>query len=472
MVQWCGEISGHSIKSREMKRKPRLKLRRFYLAPSEAVMLFLREIFAALIFVITVSFAAVVNVQYAEAQEQAFELYQEADFGITMQAPSDWTMEGDNVWLHSDVNPWHLPLIPIKELQPTALDILPEGKKTLLVDFTNEGGEDSFTLIRVAVEKTPFGTTLDNYADRVLQRLSTNNDNVQVHENSRTTISGNPAVKLVISYGDEEYSAMTTQVLTLYGNLAYIFQYDGEGQSYESDMPTAQHVFDSVSINPPVSRAQTLSLALAATGIAFTSFVVLKARNRNSRTSQILRETKKLFPSAFGIEILCVASAEIGGFLGLSYYGFNEFGIGMAYVLAYALAGFTTFASILGRSAHAHDDNEIICGCSDMAGHNHDSGFRAGIRQTFVNFAVGLKMMTRLHRKPNAKRIVKASLIVLISAESGCVIAAATVDIMLYQYSIFLSIPVALLVGTLTVALMAAFRSVKSQSLQRPSHQY
>jgi hypothetical protein len=418
------------------------------------------------------SFATVANVQYAKAQEQAFELYQDADFGITMQAPSDWTMEGDNVWLHSDVNPWHLPLIPIKELQPTVVDILLEGKKTLLVDFANEGADDSFTLLRVSVEKTPYGTTIDSYADRILQRISSNNDNVQLVENSRTTISGNPAAKLVISYGGEEYSATTTQVFTLYGNLAYVFQYDGEGESYESNLSTAQHVFDSVSISPPVSRAQTLSLALAAIGIAFASFVVLKARKKNSRTFLILGETKKLFPSAFGIEVLCVASAEIGGFLGLWYYGFNAFGITMAYVLAYALAGFTTFASILGRGAHARSDEEIICGCSDMAGHNHNSGFIAGIKQTFVNFAVGLKMMTKLHRKSNAKRIIKASLIVLISAESGCVIAAATVDIMLYQYSIFLSIPTALLVGTLTVSFMAAYRSVKSPTLQKAGHKH
>ena len=124
----------------------------------------------------------------------------------------------------------------------------------------------------------------------------------------------------------------------------------------------------------------------------------------------------------------------------------------MSYIMAYAFAGFTTFASILGRSAHAHDEDEIVCGCGDME-HGHDStGYVAGIKQTFVNFASGLSMMTKLHRKTNAKRIIKASVIVLISAESGCIIAAATIDIMLYQYSAFLSIPAALLAGTLTVA--------------------
>src|SRR6185295_16021884 len=104
----------------------------------------------------------------------------------------------------------------------------------------------------------------------------------------------------------------------------------------------------------------------------------------------------------------------------------------MSYVMAYALAGFTTFASILGRSARAHDEEEIICGCEDME-HSSNMGYGASIKKTFVNFASGLSMMTKLHRKTNARRIIKASLIVLISAESRCIIAAATIDVMLYQ---------------------------------------
>ncbi|MCI0559407.1 MAG: DUF1795 domain-containing protein, partial [Nitrososphaera sp.] len=341
--------------------------------------------------------------------------------------------------------------------------------KTLLADFVDDRG-DAFTLIRVSVEKTPFGiSSLEGYAEYTLQRISKNNEDVQVNEDSMTTIGGNPAVRLVISYGDPEEAAKSMQILTLYGNLAYVFQYDSSGEYYEANLPTAQHVFDSVSISPPSSRAQTLSIAMSVVGIAFGAVIAIKVRKKNSSTLFFLRETKKLFPSAFGIEVLCVASAEIGGFLGLWYYGFNLFGVTMAYVLAYALAGFTTFASILGRAAHTHDDDEIICGCSDMTGNTIKTGFAAGIQQTFLNFAIGLKMMTRLHRKSNAKRVLKVSLIVLISAESGCIIAAATVDILLYQYSLFLSIPIALSAGTLTVASMAAYRSMRRGRLQEAS---
>lgn len=411
--------------------------------------------------------------------QQAFEPYYNEDFGITLESPTDWTLEGDNPWLHSDITPWHLPLIPIKEFQPAAVDILLEGKKTVLVDFAYEQDIDELTIIRVAVEKMPFGmSTLDDYTQHTLQRIAKNNDNVQVNEHNAATISGNPAVRLVLTFGEPDAAAKTTQILTVYGNLAYIFQYDtSSAVSHSARLVTAQHVFDSVRISPPSSRAQILLASMIGIGVALATIIAVKVRKNNSFTSAFLRQTITLFPSAFGIEVLCVASAEIGGILGLWYCGFNAFGITMAYVLAYALAGFTTFASILGRSAHTNADDAFVCGCAGMASdHDHPNsktGFGAGIKQTFVNFATGLTMMTRIHRIKNARRVIRASLIILLSAESGCIIAAATVDIMLYQYSVFLSIPAALAAGTFTVALIAAYRSTKRErSLEHPSREY
>src|SRR6185436_10618611 len=123
-----------------------------------------------------------------------------------------------------------------------------------------------------------------------------------------------------MSYGDPEDTYKTTQILTLYGNLAYTFQYDSSEANYGQDLAIAQHVFDSVDIAPPGSRAQTLSMIVIGIGSALGGVIGFKARKRESFTSQFLRETKKLFPSAFGIEVLCVASAEIGGFIGLWSY--------------------------------------------------------------------------------------------------------------------------------------------------------
>ncbi len=420
--------------------------------------------YLVLIVGIMLAFSVAAGIGHASAQ-QNFESYFDPYFGITMDRPSDWFIEGDNPWLHSDITPWHLPLIPLKELQPTAVDILAEGKKTQVVDF--ESADDTSTIMRISVEKLPFGMSLDGYVKYTIERISGNIDNAKVDETSKITIDGNPAVRLVITYGDPQDAARTMQVLTVYGNLAYVFQYDSSVNYYDVHLATAQHAFESIKISPPTSRAQILLVPMVGISIALASIIGIKARKRNSFTALFLKETKRLFPSSFGIEVLCVASAEIGGFLALWHYGFNSFGITMSYIMAYAFAGFTTFASILGRSANAHDEDEIVCGCGDMEHGNGSTGYAAGIKQTFVNFASGLSMMTKLHRKSNAKRIIKASLIVLISAESGCIIAAATIDIMLYQYSAFLSIPAALLAGTLTVASMAAYRSVKREFMQK-----
>jgi hypothetical protein len=403
----------------------------------------------------------VLFVPVASFAQTDFETYNDPYFGMTVQRPAGWYLEGDNPWNHAHISPWHLPLIPIKELQPTAMDILLEGKKTLVASI--EPADESGAYMQLSVEKMPAGTTLDGYIDHTLERLRSNNEGLQVDELGATTLDGNPAAMLVITTGAGEYR--TAQVISLYGSLAYVMQYGAAAEDYGTNLPVFQRMVDSADISPPVSYAQMLLLPMAGVGAGSATVIAVKARKRDSYTSRFLGEARRMLAPALGIEILCVASAEVGGLIGLYYFGFNPFGITMAYVLAYALAGFTTFASILGRSgAHSHEE-EIICGC----GTEHGSGFSSNFKQTFANFGVGLRKMARLHKEPNARRLVNASLIVLVSAESGCIIAAATVDVLLYQYSVFLSIPVALLAGTLTVAFIAARRSLKRKFVEQQS---
>ena len=404
---------------------------------------------------IAIAFAPIASYAQTEAYDDPY-------FGVTIEPPAGWYIEGDNPWSHAHVSPWHLPLIPIKELQPTAVDILLEGKKTLIASI--EPADESGAYIQLSVEKMPLGTTLEGYIDHTLARLQANNEDLQVEEMGETTLNGNPAVRLVITTGGAEFRTM--QVISLYGNLAYVLQYGAAVEDYDTNLPAFQRVVESASISPPAAYSQMLLMPMAVAGIASAAVITVKARKKSSYTSRFLGETKSMLAPALSIEVLCVASAEAGGLLGLYYFGFNPFGIAMAYVLAYALAGFTTFASILGRSdgAHGHED-DIICGC----GPGHDSGFASNLKQTFASFAAGVRKMAALHREPDARRIVKASLIVLVSAESGCIIAAATVDVMLYQYSAFLSIPAALLAGTLVVALVAARRSLRRRFVEQPS---
>jgi hypothetical protein len=407
-----------------------------------------------------VAFAPITS--YAQTD---FETYSDPYFGITIQRPAGWYIEGDNPWDHAHTTPWHLPLIPIKELQPTAVDILLEGKKTLIASM--DPADEMGAYIKLSVEKMPFGTTLESYIDHTLARLQKNNEDLRVEETSETTLDGNPALLLAITTGGDAFR--TVQVISLYGNLAYVLQYEGAAEGYDMHLPAFQRVMESADINPPASYGQMLLLPMAGIGVASAAIIAARARKRDSYTLRFLRETRRMLAPALGIEILCVASAEVGGLLGLYYFGFNPFGITMAYVLAYALAGFTTFASILGRrkssGAHYHEE-EILCGCGPE--HDAQAGFASNLKQTFANFAAGLRNMAKLHREPDTWRIVKASLIVLASAESGCIIAAATVDVMLYQYSMFLSIPAALLAGTLVVALIAARKSLKRRFVEQP----
>ena len=46
---------------------------------------------------------------------------------------------------------------------------------------------------------------------------------------------------------------------------------------------------------------------------------------------------------------------------------------------------------------------------------------------------------------------LKTSLIILVTAETACILAAETIDLIFYKHSMFLSIPLALLAETLAV---------------------
>ena len=80
-----------------------------------------------------------------------------------------------------------------------------------------------------------------------------------------------------------------------------------------------------------------------------------------SKSKLFLNTTKTFFPAALGIEILCIMAAEIGENIGLYTFGFNLFGITLAYIIGYALAGFTTFMTILGRYTDTRIKIESCC---------------------------------------------------------------------------------------------------------------
>ena len=67
-------------------------------------------------------------------------------------------------------------------------------------------------------------------------------------------------------------------------------------------------------------------------------------------------------------------------------------------------------------------------------------------------------------RQPNIKHILKTSLIILVTAETACILTAETVDLIFYKQSMLLSIPLALLAGTLVVVLPEAYKKTRKSS--------
>ena len=166
------------------------------------------------------------------------------------------------------------------------------------------------------------------------------------------------------------------------------------------------------------------------------------------------------FAAALGIEILCISAAEIGQNTIFYFFGYHLQGIVLGYIAGYAAAGFTTFMTILGR----YDLNTKIDSCCSVLEQQSIKGFLPNLIITFKNFGIGIFKLSSLHRQSNIKYILKASLVILITAETACILTAETVGLIFYKQSILLSIPLALLAGSLAVVLPEAYKKTKITS--------
>ena len=179
---------------------------------------------------------------------------------------------------------------------------------------------------------------------------------------------------------------------------------------------------------------------------------------------QISQNIRRTFIAALGIEILCIICAEIGENIGISVFGFNLYGIVIAYTLGFALAGFSTFMTILGRYDFKNTKEiKQIQGCCSFLEENASKGFIFNLITTFVNFKRGFTHFIDNWNNPQMKNILRTSLIVLITAESACILTAETVTILFYQYSAFMAIPLALIIGTFTLTLVESTRKMRNQ---------
>jgi hypothetical protein len=190
--------------------------------------------------------------------------------------------------------------------------------------------------------------------------------------------------------------------------------------------------------------------------------ITIHKLNKQNSILTFLHHTRSLFAAALGIEILCISAAEIGENSAFYFFGYHLQGIILGYIIGYAAAGFTTFMTILGR----YDlRNTKIDSCCSVLDQQSNKGFLPNLLITFKNFGVGIYKLSSLHRQSNIKRILKTSLIILITAETACILTAETVDLIFYKHSVLLSIPLALLAGSLAVVLPEAYKKTKISSL-------
>jgi hypothetical protein len=153
-------------------------------------------------------------------------------------------------------------------------------------------------------------------------------------------------------------------------------------------------------------------------------------------------------------------------------FGFNLVGIiSIAYAMGFALAGFTTFAAILCRYNYYGSNNDKIDSCcSSVLEQGAGSGFSPNVKTAFRNFVIGITKLPYLHRQPNLKYVLKTSAYILVTAESGCILTAETVDLVFYQYSTLLSIPLVLLAGAFTIVAPEAYRKIKQKAVEPNPH--
>ena len=105
--------------------------------------------------------------------------------------------------------------------------------------------------------------------------------------------------------------------------------------------------------------------------------------------------------------------------------------------------------------------------CCSVLEQNSNKDFVPNLCITFRNFAVGLKRLPNIYKEPSLRSILKISLVILITAESVCILTAETVDLIFYRYSIFLSVPLALLAGAFTVVTPNAYKKLKSAKQEK-----
>lgn len=177
---------------------------------------------------------------------------------------------------------------------------------------------------------------------------------------------------------------------------------------------------------------------------------------------QFFGHARAMFAAALGIEVLCLRSAELGQSAGMYMLGTSPAGLGAAMAAGYALAGVSTFLTILGR-ASGRDGDYRHSSCCSVLENGGRKGLAANLCETLRDFAGGARRLAHMRHERNLGSVLKSSLVILVTAESACILTAEATGMLLYQQSPLVSTPLSLLAGAFAVVAPQAWKKTRSR---------
>jgi hypothetical protein len=167
-----------------------------------------------------------------------FRTYVNPSSGISLQYPSAWeAIELKTSMSKTPSGSLALLLSPLENASDTY-------REKLLVSMQNLGSKNM---------------TLDEYTQHSINEYrnqSNNNNKIHIIESSPTTLSGNPAYRIVFTESFEGHQLKKMQIWSIINNKVYLIIFSAEESKYDSHLPDVLKTFNSFKIfNPMVTTA-------------------------------------------------------------------------------------------------------------------------------------------------------------------------------------------------------------------------
>lgn len=109
---------------------------------------------------------------------------------------------------------------------------------------------NSSATVELLVDNINSGENLKQYVSDSISGEKIDLENYKVNESmADTTIAGSPAYKLIYTYTNEGENFKGLETGTIIGNKAYFIQYENSPGRFDSDLPLAQKIIDSLKLS-------------------------------------------------------------------------------------------------------------------------------------------------------------------------------------------------------------------------------